>query len=380
MLTLKAYSGVYDDSTDVIPQTVTVHVLVSADCVIRSFTTPAASSLDQSYYVWADTLSLDMTQLFLPEPTTCSGYTHDEVFTWTIPSTGAAYITNAVNDIIEISSSTLDAVAEYTLTVAVVITVNENPGAVKIFNPASVDFKVTIVDTCLTATYDTITFTDAAPLLVIDGESDTFVFSKPNLNYLATIAADQTPDCENFEFEFTTTQTSDIATETILTLNSAGPWASVIESGDVYSLQILTTITTDDLDTTTEYERTHDFFIRVTQPRVTEYKYVAAQVLVRLGCDCSQMVWIAPASITLDTIQMKLDAATFAADKDVGTYAIPTLDRTTPLAIQVCYDVVPQTLCDETGAFTVVQVKTDLDATLTAQPSWIEFTSTGTTT
>lgn len=97
---LRYYSPVYEDATQVIPEEVIFHVLVSSDCVIRSFTGPTAASLDLTYYVWADPISVDMTGLFLPEPDTCSTYSRDEVFTWTIPSSGAAYITNYVNSII----------------------------------------------------------------------------------------------------------------------------------------------------------------------------------------------------------------------------------------------------------------------------------------
>lgn len=83
-----------------------------------------------------------MTGKFLPDPPTCTDKTVTEVFTWTIPALGASYITNNVNDIIEIQASTLDAASTYELTVSVAITVSDNPGIVTSFSPAAVTFTV----------------------------------------------------------------------------------------------------------------------------------------------------------------------------------------------------------------------------------------------
>ena len=230
----------------------------------------------------------------------------------------------------------------------------------------------TITNPCKTTTVNTITVTGAdssGPYSksVTDGATTTLTFVRP------------TTQAE------TDAGISAVCGETSYTLHSDNSgsthsynanWAVI--SGPVSDTYTLTIDTTADSSLiANESSVTIALYIKATLDDYTSdnrESYTQINIVINAAaCDCSALAWGDPADVVVSTTIL---AGTGASSQNLVVPVASTAARSTNAAFDKCY--LTSNDCAETGAFDSLQWNDGTGAT--TLPSWITFTSSGTTT
>lgn len=253
---------------------------------------------------------------------------------------------------------------------------SDNNGSSSTFSPADasdkVEFTITIANPCHTVTVPTLTVSgtdSSSPYLkgVNDGSTTTVTFVDP----ITQVETD--------------TGISAVCGSTSYSIHSANDgtnfsynagWAVI--TGPVSGTYTLTIDTTADLTLIdNEAQKTISVYIKATLDDYTaqtreSYTQVDIQITAA-GCVCSALAWDDPSS--------SVDAGSIAVSTSASTQTLVlpvanTSARSTNAAFDKCY--ISSQACDEGGAFD--SVTWDDGTGATTLPSWITFSSSGTTT
>lgn len=255
------------------------------------------------------------------------------------------------------------------------MTSNGSGGATS-FAPADasdkVEFTITIADPCRTTTLPTITVsgTDSSSpysKALTDGSTTTVTFVRPttpveDANGIAAVCGDTSytihSDNSGTAFSYT-------ASWAVIT----GPVS------DTYTLTIDTNA--DDNLIANESTVTIPLYLKATLDDYTSYtreSYTLINIVINeVTCSCTALAWDDPSS------GVTVSSAILAAASSSQTLANPVANtgaRTTNRAFDKCY--LNSQDCATTGAYTSLQWDNGTGAT--TLPSWITFTSSGTTT
>ena len=144
---------------------------------------------------------------------------------------------------------------------------------------------------------------------------------------------------------------------------------------DTYTLTIDTTADTSLIDN--ESTKTISLYIKATLDDYTSYtreSYTQINIVVNeASCDCSALAWGDPANVVVSSTIL---AGTGASSQNLVVPVASTAARSTDANFDKCY--LTSNDCAETGAFDSLQWNDGSGAT--TLPSWITFTSSGTTT
>ena len=161
---------------------------------------------------------------------------------------------------------------------------------------------------------------------------------------------------------------------TAFTYNAA--WAVITESSGTYTLTI---DTNQDVDLiANEASVTIAVYIKATLDNYTSYNresYTLVNIVINeVTCDCSSLAWDDPSSGVV--VSSTLLAGTSASTQTLAPPVANDSLKTTVIAFQKCY--LNSQDCATTGAFDSLQWQ-DGTAAAASLPSWITFTSSGTT-
>lgn len=317
---------------------------------------------------------IDLTSLVYVQAPPC-GYAYTSSLTWTGLTT---FITTPSNFILDVFSqdttvggTTSAAPSQtYTMTLANDITIASNgPAGSSTFaaSGATITFTITITNPCWTTTIPQInTFNPATAMTVVNGASVVQEYTRP-VNGVET-STKRALICGAYAFEVYQ-DTSDTA----LSVN----WIKIAEKSGSPGQYLFTADTSVSLTLLTNVSpRSYTVQIKaylVDYPVVKTYTTKTVEI-TGATCDCSKLAWDAP---TVPT-------PTFAvAATGTPTLVLPVANKgaqATSFGFDACYKL--GSGCAETGRFQAGSIKYDDKVTTggVALPSWITFSSTGTST
>ena len=370
--TLKGtYSPTYGTSAQFTVATLTI------ECIVSSFTRPSNPSTGLTYNLWSDSISFDFTQDWVQSP--ACGHTFTDSFTWSGLNSYIVQDSN-ISGRINVSSSKLAAVASYTVSVQNTVTIaNNGSSGSTTFNPTDssdkVEFTIVIANPCKTATVNTITVssTDSSSPYsksVTDGSTTTVTFVRPTTSVedssgIASVCGDTSYSLHSDN------------SGTAFTYNAS--WAVI--SGPVSNTYTLTIDTTADLSLIdNESSKTISVYIKATLDDYTSdnrESYTQVNIVINeVTCDCSALAWDDPTSGV--TVSSTILAGTSASTQTLAVPVANTGARSTNAAYDKCYiDGDSGNDCATTGAYD--SLTWDDGTGATTLPSWITFSSSGTT-
>ena len=282
---------------------------------------------------------------------------------------------------INIYSGNLAAVNSYTVSLQNTLTISSNGSSGSTsFSPTDssdkVEFTIVIADPCKTATVNTITVsgTDSSSpysKAVTDGSSTTVTFVRP------TTSVETSSGISSVCGDTSYTLHSDTSGNTY---SYTSTWAVI--SGPVSDTYTLTIDTTADSSLiANESSVTISLYIKATLDDYTSdnrESYTQVNIVINeVTCDCSAMAWDDPTSgVTVSSVIL---AGTGSSTQTLAVPGSNTDARTSNTAFDKCFiDSDSSNDCATTGAFD--SLTWDDGTGATTLPSWITFTSSGSTT
>ena len=350
-------------------------------CEVTSWTVPSAPTtgggFDLSYAVFETPLTIDVSTLSYVQSPAC-GYAFTSTYSWngltsymTEAPTGSGAIIVSTSNLSNVSTTSV----YFTNSIAIA---SNGPAGSSTFNlnasNQQVSFDIAVTDPCAASTANTVVFKDGSgntitDITVTDGGTTTVTIDAPTNSFAVSDGvADR---CGSISAAVYTDNNGS-------NTNPTNNWATITGPDFTTGAYTLTIDTTADLtlisDEASVAKTLYIFTQLVDYTSQTQY----SSFTVNIGettCDCTALLWTSP-SVTSVSLAV--------GSTDTPTFPLPTADTTNTAsnnAFAKCYAGSSPPGCASTGSFSASDVKyDDGSASGTSLPSWMTFTTSGTST
>ena len=267
------------------------------------------------------------------------GYAVSNNFSWDGASATTAITVDASSSVAALSifSTKKSDAGTYPIKLSNTLTIaNNGPGGNTVFTPATdadkTVFTITIVDPCVTATIDALTFSGGS-ISVQDGQTATTTFSVAG-NSVMTAQSTTSALCLGSTIEIYS-DASDTA---------IGSWAAL--SGPIGGVYTITIDTKEDLTLIDdEASVTKTVYVKQTLSSYTSQikRNQLTVTITQAGCDCSHLAWVNPSADTSATIAVGASSTL--------TVPVPTADDSAKTTVPEFQKCILSSPCAETGHF-----------------------------